>query len=370
MRSLRLATGIAVMLCVAAVPALAAHANAPIIRSVLTKRVARPGQYTVLVSIPSTSVSQTVKVFAGSQVQTDVDLGPGLPEELAFFLRLKTRTLKVRVVGSGPHVHFTVASESAAASVAAPSTGPYTNLAFSDDFTGTAGTAPNPSNWSPDPNAGTGCGAGTLSYNTPDLANASLDGQGNAAITALQDPSNANGTPYTSAQIDTNSHYTFTYGRIEARMELPTGSGLCNAFWLLQAPPPGDTSCAAPCNEVDIVEQISPYPEVAFADLHGPTLATSNYQQFQGGLQAATPLTGAFHTWGLIWAPGRITWTLDGLPYATATPASLSPTSQWMFDGASMRIIFDLAVGGWPGAPANAAGFPATMRVDWVRVYQ
>jgi beta-glucanase (GH16 family) len=33
------------------------------------------------------------------------------------------------------------------------------------------------------------------------------------------------------------------------------------------------------------------------------------------------------------------------------------------------HILLDLAVGGWPGPPAAGATFPATMLVDWVRVY-
>jgi hypothetical protein len=32
-------------------------------------------------------------------------------------------------------------------------------------------------------------------------------------------------------------------------------------------------------------------------------------------------------------------------------------------------MLLDLAVGGWPGPPSAATAFPATMLVDWVRVY-
>ena len=35
-----------------------------------------------------------------------------------------------------------------------------------------------------------------------------------------------------------------------------------------------------------------------------------------------------------------------------------------------MHIILDLAVGGWPGTPPSSTQFPASMLVDWVRVYR
>jgi beta-glucanase (GH16 family) len=65
-----------------------------------------------------------------------------------------------------------------------------------------------------------------------------------------------------------------------------------------------------------------------------------------------------------------LTWTIDGLPYAKATPASLPPGAQWVYNGHPFHILLDLAVGGWPGNPNSSTVFPATMRVSWVRVYQ
>ena len=44
-------------------------------------------------------------------------------------------------------------------------------------------------------------------------------------------------------------------------------------------------------------------------------------QVFQSHVTAAVPFTSGYHTYGLIWGPDSITWTLDGLPYATASPS-------------------------------------------------
>ena len=47
-----------------------------------------------------------------------------------------------------------------------------------------------------------------------------------------------------------------------------------------------------------------------------------------------------------------------------------SQESNWVFAGHSFHILLDLAVGGWPGPPSATTHFPATLAVDWVRLYQ
>ena len=108
----------------------------------------------------------------------------------------------------------------------------------------------------------------------------------------------------------------------------------------------------------------------ANAFLHGPIAGDPNYQQWGANLQAEKPLTGIFHTYGLIWRPNSMTWTFDGVPYATVTPKSLPSSARWVFNGHPFHLLLDLAVGGWPGNPNAATAFPASLRVDWVHVYQ
>lgn len=157
------------------------------------------------------------------------------------------------------------------------------------------------------------------------------------------------------------------YGEIEARIEIPAGSGLCAGFWMV-----GNTTapvCSPQCGEIDVMEAISPLPDTAFATLHGPVQGSPNDQQWEQYVTSVTPLAGSFHTYGVVWRPRSLTWTIDGVPYATATPQDLPASAQWVFDTHPFHILLDLAVGGWPGAPASGARFPATMRVNWVRIF-
>ncbi len=327
-----------------------------------------PGTYTVLVTVKPTSTAQTVTVAVGHQEQTGVSVGPGAPQQLAFFVPLRGRYHVDEFYTSRKPARLAIASALQSDTTSPP--GPHTNLVWSDEFRGPTGSPPNPANWTLDPT--NSCGSGTLSQDTTSTANASLSGTG-LNITAIQSPPGSP-TPasaaYTSALLDTATHYSFNYGRIEARIWYPPGSGVCSQFWLLQTATNYD-GCDAPCGEMDVAEINNRFPNIAWADLHAPAAGQSAAQVFQSHVTAATPFTGGFHTYGLIWGPNSVSWTLDGLTYATATPASLTPAgTPWVFNGLAMRVLLDLAVGGWAYAPTNSSGFPATMQVAWVRVYQ
>jgi beta-glucanase (GH16 family) len=348
----------------------------------MTKTISASGTYTVVVTVQAPATAETVSVFVGSSAQRTVAISPGHDAVLAFYTHVKQRSFKVRAVASATPVHFTVAAARQLAQsapttgatgttgpngpvFAAPTKGPYRHLVWSDEFNGPAGTPPNPSSWTAD--SGGGCGDGTLSTDTQDPANASLNGQGDLAITAQENATTAGAPTYTSAQLDTNDKVSFSYGEIEARIAMPRGSGLCSGFWMIGNSPNG--GCFPGCGEIDIMESITLFPTSVFGTLHGPLTGSSNSQQWQQGVTAPTPFAGTFHTYGLIWQPGRLTWTLDGVPYGTATPKQLAPTAQWVFNANAFHLLLSLAVGGWPGNPAAGAKFPATLRIDWVRAY-
>jgi beta-glucanase (GH16 family) len=381
----------------AAIPSFAATSSpaTPRATTVIRKKLPRRGEYAVVVTVPAPAAAESVSVFVGSQAQRNVSIGPGQGAVLAFKTQLSGKTFTVRTVATGAAVHVTVAATRqlpqtsppsgstgptgstgatgatgatgvtgvTGVTILSPSGGSYNHLVWSDEFNGPAGTPPNPANWAADTTGS--CGDNTLSTDTQGPANASIDGRGTLAITAA--PNAAAPGTYTSAQLDSAGRFSFRYGKIEARIQLPAGSGLCSGFWMV-----GDSatsSCFPQCGELDVMEAISPYPAIAFATLHGPVIGSSNFQQWEQHVTSATSLAGAFHTYGLVWRPGNLVWTIDGVPYASATPKNLPSGAQWVFDGHPFHILLSLAVGGWPGAPASTAQFPATLRVDWVRVY-
>ena len=236
-------------------------------------------------------------------------------------------------------------------------------LVWSDEFTGAAGTSPDPTKWTYD--IGTDWGNGQLEYDTDRPVNVSLDGLGHLAITAHRE--NYQGQPYTSGRINTRGRFGQTRGRFEARMQMPVGRGLWPAFWLLGS----DVSTAGwpACGEIDVMEYRGQERAAVHGSLHGPG--------YSGGGALTKPFTLAnggfndgFHVFAVVWETNRITYEVDGVTYQTLTPANLPRDARWVFDH-PFNIILNLAVGGnYVGNPDANTLFPQSLLVDYVRVYQ
>ena len=66
-------------------------------------------------------------------------------------------------------------------------------------------------------------------YKDADPDNSSMDGQGHLRISVRHEL--FGGKNYTSARIRTMGKFDFLYGTMEARIKIPSGSGLWPAFW-------------------------------------------------------------------------------------------------------------------------------------------
>jgi beta-glucanase (GH16 family) len=242
-------------------------------------------------------------------------------------------------------------------------------LVWSDDFNGPAGSSPDPRKWSFDL-GGSGWGNDELEYYTSRPSNASLDGQGQLAITARRETYSGSGgvtRDYTSARLQTKGLFATTYGRIEASIKLPEGRGLWPAFWAVGS----DIENAGwpSSGEIDMMESLGNDPFTLYGSIHGPERGNPTGYGLTAPKRSAVSLASGFHVYGVDWSPGAVAFTFDGIPYAIRTPASLSAEQQWEFNK-PFFLLLNLAVGGsWPGAPGASTQFPATMLVDWVRVY-
>ena len=134
-------------------------------------------------------------------------------------------------------------------------------LVWSDDFSGAAGTTPDAAKWKFDIGVGPnndGWGNAELQYYTNRPVNASLDGNGNLAITAKKEV--FAGSAFTSARIKTAGLFTQAYGRFEANIKTPWGPGIWPAFWLIGSDV--DTVGWPQCGEIDIMELRGQKPNV------------------------------------------------------------------------------------------------------------
>jgi beta-glucanase (GH16 family) len=191
--------------------------------------------------------------------------------------------------------------------------------------------------------------------------------------------------PYSSAKLVTKGKADWRYGRISVRARLPQGQGTWPAIWLLPANEVYGPWAAS--GEIDVMEAVNlgePCP-TCLGGVENTILGTLHY----GGpwpkntfLSKNTPLVGSlddFHTYSLDWDAGKMVWSIDGVAYATQTPAT------WHVDQSASRpsapfdqkfyLILNLAIGGDLPEGRNLGGvspmnFPKTMEIDWVRVYK
>jgi beta-glucanase (GH16 family) len=234
---------------------------------------------------------------------------------------------------------------------------------WSQEFDGAAGAAPDPSVWSHDLGGG-GWGCDQLQSYTASPLNASITEDGHLRIVARPAEDGDPSQPITSARLVTRQRFTVHYGRIAARMRVPTGSGLWSAFWMLGQDI--DQAGWPACGEIDVMEHVSSDPTAVHGTLHGP-----GYSGLRGGIghrhDHGAALSGDFHVYAVDWTPERVTWLLDDTPFNSLTPRDVP--GPWPFTQ-PFFLLLNLAVGGaWPGIHTDQPSLPASLDVDWIRVW-
>lgn len=171
--------------------------------------------------------------------------------------------------------------------------------------------------------------------------------------------------PYTSGGVQW-SHLAFTYGTVTVRAKFSGGSGTWPAIWLLgsqcQHPSWLDANCNWPApgaNEIDIAEDLysnhSRINEQIHTQVNGGSI-------FQPDCEApVSEVNEKWHTYTLVWAPGSLTWYVDG---AQTCQMTTSIPSTPMF------LIINTAVGGIGAGTVRNSTLPQTTEIAYVRVTQ
>jgi len=254
-------------------------------------------------------------------------------------------------------------------------------LVWSDEFTSTGTPSqPNPAIWTYD-TGNSGFGNGELENycawgsNTSPCSTANPSefvgaNDGYLHIVAQQPSSGV----YTSARLKTQGLFSFQYGRLEFRAAVPEAQGFWPAAWLLGNNIAIPTVSWPACGEQDVLERVNAAlnPDWNEGSVHGPGFTGGTglgvKYNFPVGQTASQ-----FHTYGMAWAKGTVTYYVDQIPYATFNTGSLSGLNGavWPFDaGESNFILLNLAIGGgFPGPPDSSTPFPSEMLVDYVRLY-
>lgn len=169
-------------------------------------------------------------------------------------------------------------------------------------------------------------------------------------------------TRYWSGMVSTYERFSQTYGRFEARIksQASTVPGLHEAFWLYVDP----RTTNGYAGEIDIMETFSSHPDLAIPYLHydgNPTSVTSGPNQTTS--YGCTSSRGSYHTYRLEWTASKIQIFVDDKLCLTNTSGDPAFRQNFM-------VALTQALGGPDNAPTAGTPFPATMSVDWVRVWK
>ncbi len=191
---------------------------------------------------------------------------------------------------------------------------------------------------------------------------------------------------FTSGFVETKEKQAWTYGYFEARIKMPNNKSTWPAFWM--SPNVKRYGEGWPMNgEIDIVETKGSDLDYAAADAHwGKSITNKTHKNsHKSDLPAGFSNTTDWHTYGVKWTEGKLEYFIDGKSYHTVEgfgQPNAANTPHGPFD-VPFFLRLNMAIGGtyidgpggkWSNAynvVAEEPGtFPATMSVDYVRIYQ
>jgi beta-glucanase (GH16 family) len=244
----------------------------------------------------------------------------------------------------------------------------------SDEFDGVSGAHIDGTKWRPD--SADGCHVGICGWGNQEkefyssgAETITLDGLGHLMLVARRARPGLScyygPCRYTSGKITTRGTVHAGPGLVTARIKLPVGRGLWPAFWLL-----GDNYPATPwpqCGELDIMENHGSQPPITSSAIHGP--GYSGNTPFSHGTRLP-PVSDGYHNFSVAWDSLRVRFFVDDTLHYTVERQEVERFGKWVFDQ-PFFIILNLAVGGtFDGDPPSDDILPATMLVDYVRVFK
>jgi beta-glucanase (GH16 family) len=159
-------------------------------------------------------------------------------------------------------------------------------------------------------------------------------------------PEQTNGKQYVSGMLSSYGKFSFLYGYAQIVAKLPVGQGLWSSFWT-------EPESGAWPPEIDIFENWGQSDSVNLYVHFGTA------DHFVHSAVYLPTASSAFHTYGVDWEPGSITWYVDGFPWAHFDVSITQPE----------YLIADLAVDG-KLPPNSVVRFPQSLVIRSIEVWQ
>ena len=153
---------------------------------------------------------------------------------------------------------------------------------------------------------------------------------------------------YYSTKIWTKDMYSLKYGKVEFRAKMPKGQGTWAAGWML------GYGKWPMCGEIDVFESTKDESKTTIPQsIHCQRfngMPTSSGNKYKNAI--VKDATSAYHTYGVVWTPdsvtftldGKITWTYDPDMYV-ATGKGVNVPAIWPYNK-DFYLIINCAIGG------------------------
>ena len=274
-------------------------------------------------------------------------------------------TMSPSAAASAPRVE-PVSLVGCGAAVARPGGGLWV-CSFADEF---SGSSLDRTKWLPQTNFATGTSsASSRSCHVDNPANVDVvQGKLKLTVRKVSTPVVCKGSPanYTSGMVTTYRLFSQQYGRFEARMKVQgtfgSKPGLQEAFWMWPDDRVESDVTWPAAGEIDVAELYSQYNTLVVPFLH--YTANDNGGPIPGVNTAHCPASrGQFQTYTLTWTPTTLTILVDGktcLVNTSGDPAFQKP----------YIVAFSQALGVGANALQKSTPMPASMQVDYLRVWR
>ena len=178
------------------------------------------------------------------------------------------------------------------------------------------------------------------------------------------------GCDYTSARIRTRNRADFLYGRIEAKIKVPSSKGAWPSFWML--PTSYEYGYWPVSGEIDITNmKVRDFPNaVSNGLIYGGQWPQVKVYISEYEIDPKEAFFDDFHVFAVEWEHDEFRWYLDG--------KMIAKREHWWSSGGPypapfdkpFHILLNLAVGGQAPHPDELTTWPMEMLVDYVRVYE
>jgi beta-glucanase (GH16 family) len=239
---------------------------------------------------------------------------------------------------------------------------------WNDDF---SGRTLDSSHWAPFDTGLNGYTSASYDCYRADTRNISV-GSGTLKLTTRREsrpitcktPGGSFQTRYTSGGVMSWRKFSQTYGRFEFRVAFPTASpGVQSALWMY----PQDPAYGAwpSSGEIDVAEYFGTAPAYAIPAVHYDTAVTGD---MRSGLGCMPNNPQAFHTYTLEWTPEGMRFLQDGTECWRHTAVADGLLAPAPFDQ-PFTLLLNQGLGGGDNIASGSTVLPATMTVDYVRVW-